>query len=362
MPSGHGVLRLFDVLDAGNETLPELLSQRGYETAGFVTHLLLRREFGFAQGFAHYDESAVGGHKAITSKRVTDRVIQWLEGRESTAPFFLFVHYFDPHFVFHHHPEHDLTAGYEGSLEPGMDIWDLRDGRASLRPDDLAYLIGLHREEIAFTDSQLGRLLAQLQKRDLEQSTLVVVTADHGEEFMRHGWIGHTRTLYDELLHVPLVIRLPGAARRGEVETPVSLLDLLPTLIEVVDRKAGNASWEGLSLVPELEGRAAGTTGRDLYAEVSFGRGRNATGRAAQQTAFKTALLGSQLKLIHDLLNGGFELYDRSRDRDELRDLSGAQPAEAEMRTRLLRWENSRSPRAGEPSEASPDTGETEGP
>ena len=343
MPSSHGVLRLRHVLSAEAVTLAERLAGAGYETAGFVTHDLVTRKLGYAQGFAHWNQQHVGGHRAITSAKLTDSVIEWLDHRGSDAPFFLFVHYFDPHFVYQHHADHDLTTGYAGSLEPGMDIWKIRNRRPGLTPEDLAYLVGLYREEIAFTDQSLGRLLGHLRTLGLAEETVVVLVADHGEEFMRHGWIGHTRTLYDELLRVPLVIRLPGAKAGREVETPVSVLDVAPTLLELAGAAADSDAY-GISLLPFLTGTELTATEplpeRDLHAEVSFEAPQRDVDE--EQTVFLTALMRGDLKLVHDLVAERFALYDRRADPDELVDLADSHPEAEALRAALRAWEEVR--------------------
>ena len=138
--------------------------------------------------------------------------------RAGKRPFFLYVHYFDPHWYYNHHPQFDETSGYTGPLKSGEDIGEIRRLSASFSDADIAYLEGLYREEIAFTDDQIGKLLAHMQELGLADNTLVVLAADHGEEFRNRGWIGHTANLYDNLLHVPLHLlpaRSPAAARRG---------------------------------------------------------------------------------------------------------------------------------------------------
>jgi arylsulfatase A-like enzyme len=339
MPSSHGVLRLRQVLTPTQVTLAERLEAEGYDTAGFVTHDLLRSRFGYAQGFRHWDESHIGGHEGITSRKVTDAVLSWLRTRESDAPFFLFVHYFDPHFVYQHHASHDLTAGYEGPLRPGMDIWELRNQRDRLTPDDIAYLVGLYREEIAFTDEHLGRLLDYLDTSGLAKRTLVAVVADHGEEFMQRGWIGHTRTLHDELVRVPLVLRLPGVLEPRAEPTPVSTLDVAPTVLELAGAEADPES-EGRSLLPYLGAAAPPLPPHDVRAEVSFVAPRIDT--RSEQTVFLTALIRGDLKIVHDLVSGRFELYDRASDPGERSDRFGAHPRAEELRDALLAWEAAR--------------------
>jgi arylsulfatase A-like enzyme len=338
MPSSHGVLRLNHVLPSAAVTLAERMRSEGYTTAGFVTHHLLAEKLGFAQGFAHWNEEHVGGHRDINSRELTDSVIAWLDANRGDEPFFLFVHYFDPHYAYHHHEAHDLTSDYDGPLVPAMNIWTLRNMRDELSPTDVDYLIGLHREEIAFTDHHVGRLLEHLRALGVDDRTVVAVVGDHGEEFMRHGWIGHTRTLYDELIRVPLILRLPGAAGARVESSPVSVLDLAPTLLEVAGAEP-DPEAQGISLLLSLM-EAAPLPKRDLLAEVSFEGKRRDVGK--EKTVFLTTLIRGDLKIVHDLASDRFTVFDRSTDPEELVDLAASHPEAESLRAALLAWEAQR--------------------
>ncbi|MEN8161400.1 MAG: sulfatase, partial [Myxococcota bacterium] len=331
MPSSHGVLRLKHVLPSAAVTLAERMRSEGYATAGFVTHHLLAKKLGFAQGFAHWNEEHVSGHRAINSGELTDSVIAWLDSHPGDEPFFLFVHYFDPHYAYQHHEAHDLTSAYEGSLVPAMNIWTLRDMRTELSPADIEYLVGLYREEIAFTDHHVGRLLEHLRRLGVDDRTVVAVVGDHGEEFMRHGWIGHTRTLYDELIRVPLILRVPGASGTRVESSPVSILDLAPTLLEVAGAEP-DPDAHGISLLPSLV-EAAPLPARDVLAEVSFEGKRPDAGK--EKTVFLTTLIRGDLKVVHDLVTDRFTVFDRSTDPEELVDLAASHPEAESLRAAL---------------------------
>jgi arylsulfatase A-like enzyme len=313
VPSVHGVRRIFDGLDRRWQTLAEHLKGRGYRTAGVISHFVIGDEFGFGQGFDHYDDSPVGNHRAVTSHKVTDQAITSVD-RLGDAPFFLFVHYFDPHWYFNHHPDFDQTGDYRGDLLPGMEIGELRALRDQLDAADIAYLEGLYREEIAYTDHHLGRLLDHLRARGLAENTLVIVTADHGEEFMQHGWIGHTATLHDELIHVPLIFHAPDRIAPRRIDTPVSILDITPTILDLVGRPAADPDWQGASLAATL---AAGTPppDRPLFAEVSYVSPSGwPSGDGHVKRYFKTALVQGHRKLIHDHIAGSWSYFDLAAD------------------------------------------------
>jgi len=338
MPSEHGVRHIFHTLDTRHATLAERMKQRGLATAGVISHFVIRDEFGYGQGFDFYDASAVGDHRSITSAKVTDQAIASLD-RLADRPFFLFVHYFDPHWYYNHHPDFDETSGYTGDLLPGMDIADLRARRGSLAPADVAYLEGLYREEIAFTDHHLGRLLAHLDRLGLRERTVVIVTSDHGEEFMQHGWIGHTATLYDELLHVPLIVHAPGRFAAREVTAPVSIVDLLPTLADLQGLPP-DPDWAGVSLAPVLRGEAP-PPARPLLAEVSYISPSGwPSGDGQVKRYYQTALRDGDHKLIHDHVAGAWRFFDLAADPLEQRDLwDEHDPAQRRLVDRLYAWE-----------------------
>jgi arylsulfatase A-like enzyme len=343
LPSGHGLERLGQALDASVPTLAMQLSSRGFGTAAIVSNNLLLPHFGFGRGFDVFRVAANDDPTALTSARATRRALRWLTSRRSEDPFFLLVHYFDPHYAYRHHPAYDRTSGYTGPLRPDMDIWELRAQRDALTAADVDYLVGLHREEIAHTDAELGRLLDAVDAKAAERPTLVIVTADHGEEFLRHGWLGHTRTLYEELLRVPLVIRLPGAPGGRVVDAPVSLVDFASTLL-ALSRDPSPPLGSGRSLLPFLLGDAALPEGeRPVFAEVGFVyEPELEPPEAEEKTAHKTAVIQGSGKLIHDLATGAFEYYNVKSDPDELAPLDPNAPDAQRLRGRLSAWERTR--------------------
>jgi len=342
LPSRHGVQSVLNRLSADQETLAEDLQQAGYRTHGIISHVLIHEQHGYAQGFQGWDASPMSGHAGISDEKVSSRALEWLEdaSRERDTPFFLFLHYFDPHYFYQDHPEFDLTGDYAGDLVGGMDIHDLRQERDALRPEDVAYLEALYHEEIAFTDLQIGRLLDGLERLGLADDTLVVLTADHGEEFMEHGWLGHTQTLYDELLHVPLILRWPGVIEPGVVEAPASTLDILPTLAELLGLPR-DPRWAGESLVPWLRGTPPPERPRDLFAEVDFAPLGMVLADDDRQQAFLSSLMRGRWKLIHDRLRRSWELYDLESDPDELDNRIGHDPdLDEQLKNALLREEH----------------------
>lgn len=347
-PSGHGVHNIRDVLDPAQQTLAEELQDRGYATHGVISHHLIGSQLGYAQGFDHYDESAVGGHTGLSSEKITDASIVSIDqalnhGGDPSArkPFFLFAHYFDPHYYYHPHAAYDRSSTYTGPLQDVDDVWTVREMRPQLAPDDIQFLRDRHLEEIAFVDHHVGRLLRHLSGSGLDESTIVVVVSDHGEEFMGHGWFGHTRTLYDELIHVPLVMRIPGKTSPSVVDAPVSTLDIMPTLLAALPQsRRREGAQDGLSLLPYLSGEATWPEVRSVFSEVSF---LPPSTRQQEKMAFKTSMVRGDLKLIHDRKAKAWELYRLSSDPEEQTDIAALEPLVTERMVRELTvWEEAR--------------------
>jgi len=350
MPSHTGVLHLYDQLSDENETLAELLQDRGFATRGIVSHFLIAAKLGFAQGFGSYDESAVvPHHRGISSPQVTAKALEQLDALQDKR-FFMFLHFFDPHAHYLHHPEFDRTSWYKGPARDwDLKITELRKHLDDLGPDDVRFLRDLYREEIAFTDAYIGMILDRLEALGLREKTLVILTADHGEEFMEHGWIGHTRNLHDTLVHVPLIISLPGAITPASVDSPVGLVDIVPTLMDLSGKAVTDPGWDGMSLAPILAGGAPDFRNRPLFHEVAFPYRKDDAGTPVDANGtFLAAVSQGRWKLIHDLTRDQWSLYDRQNDPWEQRDVAAEQgPMVRRLRNILSDWEQDKVPTWG---------------
>ncbi len=335
-PSGHGMVRIRTRLAKSLPTLAEVLRDRGYATGAVVSHVFLGRKFGFARGFERFDQSEAQGHDHISSAGVTDRAIGML--REFAAegrPFFLMAHYFDPHYTYQRHPEYGFAPPRAGRLAGGEPIVWLRR-LENWTGGEVSLLRDLYDEEIRFTDAAIGRLLDALRAEDVYDETLIVFVADHGEEFMERGWLGHTRTLYEELVRVPLIVRKPGGRGAGRVvETPVSIVSLMPTVLDLIGAGSSWIAMQGESLAPLLDG-ADGSSAPEVFCEVDFVPWNPVY--AETKTARKKAVIRDDLKLIRDELSGKLELYDLESDPGEQRDLAAEHPSMVADLQRLLEW------------------------
>lgn len=306
-PSTNGVwTHMFDLLAPDVPTLAELFSARGYATAGFFSWLSFEPAYsGLQRGFQVYEDLTINlpdylanprsATLAATYKRLksmlalpgmldrqlafsadieevmdgkadvtTDAVMLWLQehaGGASTAsqPFFLWVHYWDPHYPFTPPPPFDQIAedGCNGCPDGSIPTIRQIQSGAQLAPAQTRHLLQYYDGEIAFTDQELGRLLDTLEGLGLAENTLVAVTGDHGESFGELGRWLHGFDLYVPEIHVPLIMRFPGRLPPGRVVQDVSsAVDIMPTVLDLLAMPIP-AIVEGHSLLPLVRGEGS---------------------------------------------------------------------------------------------------------
>ena len=237
-PMVHGVNDSPDNFWAGRAktlapTIPylvELLARDGYETAGVVSSVPMSPRYGFERGFAVYRVHAANAAEVVDSAL---DVITYAGER----PFFLFVHFIDPHWPYL--PMVEFRSYAETFIQRfgrrPSDISELirrQQGKAlKALPTDADDVRTLYDAAVAYVDQELGRFFAELKKRKMYEDAFILLTGDHGEAFYDHETYGHAKTLYQELTHVPLVVKWPGNAPTRRVDTPVSHVDIFPTVL-----------------------------------------------------------------------------------------------------------------------------------
>jgi arylsulfatase A-like enzyme len=235
------------------------LHSLGYATGGFVSGPFLAADYGFARGFDVYDDYSLvdvtdprgvgidfgSVHRSTTTPGILRLAESWLaqtRSHRSHRPFFLFIHIFDVHYDYLPHPD---TADFDPGYEPSVHLDNLPANPAinpRMNPRDLEHLVALYDGEIRFVDDHLGHLFAALRAAGLEDTTVVAVTSDHGEEFFEHGNKAHRSDLSDVQLKVPLVVRFPSKIPAGlVVNAQVRLADVAPTLLALAGVPAGSA-------------------------------------------------------------------------------------------------------------------------
>lgn len=301
-------------IPASIPTLAEILQERGFRTVAVSASPVVRRNpshhnphGGFGAGFEIFDEDCLDRSAWCVNRQALGH----LEGDDG-RPLFLYLHYMDPHAPYHppsgwerkfalERPERPFIRN--GNANP-LGAW-LYDGAPDPRvtPEELQHLVDLYDDEIAFFDRRFGELLGQLRSRGLLEDSLVVLLSDHGEEFLEHGHVKHCRTVFDNSVRTPLIVRAPGLSPR-EVSHPVQNLDVVPTVLDLLGvEPPPGAPLEGRSLRASLEsGAPAG--------EHQF----------ALQARYRGAADG-RFKLIQDLSAGSFALYDLAGDPGERHDV-----------------------------------------
>lgn len=358
--STNGVkVHMVDKLAPGSQTMATIFRANGYRTAGIYSWVSLDPQFcGLNQGFDTYAgyvlnrplllsdprleqlaavyrevkaklpvvktadlvlgssqqiEETVDGRADVTNQAV----FQWLEAHATGDPFFLWIHYFDPHYPYAppNGYDHVLGVSYNGKIDGSVQtIHEIESGKLTATNADRARLDELYQGEIAYTDAQLGRLFVELERRGLKDDTAIVIAADHGESFGEHGDWTHGLKVYETEIHVPLLIRYPARIPAGlEVAGPVQLIDVLPTLLDLTGLKASK-QLQGASLLPLIQQPDANAQ-RLAFTELA-------------DEAF-VSMLTRDWKVIRNNANGELQLYHVSNDEAEQKNLAQAEASVA---------------------------------
>lgn len=318
--------------------LAERLKGLGYSTAAVVPSATLREDFGFARGFDFFSNGRYG-HNVVTSPPMTGEALAWLE-RDAPSPFFLWVHYWDPHY--NYLPPKPYDEAFESAFHPApgqaYDIAELKNLEWPLSAGECDYLRSQYDGEILYTDRYLGDLLDLLDREGVRQRTLIVLIGDHGEAFQEHALLGHTARVDEEMIRVPLVFNWPGRfAGHKRIATPVSLVDLVPTLMDLLGEPLPEGEADGATLVPLIEGSGPPPAAPVLSETI--------------RRSSLSALRDGEWKYVLDMDSCAGELFDLAADPGETSDVSAAEPEKAaRLRAAILDFyrDNPRSKRIPE--------------
>ena len=343
-------------------TIADVLSRYGYKCFCLQTNTFLLKRLGWSKGFHLYEEliptttskienviEKFGSVIARTRKVISfltrilpshifkfdkpvyradyvfERAIDLLSGVKEGA--FLYMHLMDVHFPFI--PKPVFLRRFLGSINYGRILsanltWRFEPW--SLSNEDIALLRRLYRAEIASLDDALCNFLARLETALNASNLYLVITADHGEEFRDHGGHNHESKLYDELIHVPLLIIGPGLPEGRVVEEPVSLMDLPPTIAHIaLGREIRHPKWRGIDLVSFIE--ESGSLNRlGVMSEVS-----HKEPWMIDLRYLKVSARSKRWKVIYDAEKNGYEIYDIESDPLERHDLSSSPPKDSEL-------------------------------
>ncbi len=284
-----------------NLFVAELLRDAGYQTAASVAHWYFRERSGFTQGFEDWREYWVSGDRmeeVPTSEQVADNAIAFLDERYGAAqaaegeaaPYFLWVHFLDPHKLYIDHPD-DGPAYGSGPVAR-------YDG------------------EIRFTDRHLGRVMQALESHGAFEDTVILVTSDHGEAFGEHGMRHHGTELWEHQIRVPLLVYVPGV-EGYDVQTRTSVMDFAPTVLDAIGEPVP-AELRGRSLLPAIAQRGEPAP-VPIFAEMPPG----------PHNTHKRAFILGDWKLVHHLSGDRYYLFDLAADPGELDDLYASRPEDA---------------------------------
>lgn len=318
-PSEHGIVGMngHRGLAAELETLPAVLARHGYSTAAFTGGANMSAHFGFDRGFESYLSP---GRRIEDSLPALGRFLS-----DVREPFFVLLHGFDAHKPYKSEPVDRLALGLPVEPARGM-TRACRDGRG---PEDLAPFLAEYDATVHRADRSFGRLLEMVAAAGVAERTVIVVTSDHGEEFLEHGRCFHIRSLYREVVHVPLIIHVPGVAAR-RIATPVPASAAIgPTIERLVVPRLGPQTLPG----PSLTGTLAGGPAPVEYV-VSETSSRNAHEGGSGHVI---AVTGEDEKLVWWVSSERAEYFDLTGDRLETSPLPDAGRL-AFLRDWLAQW------------------------
>ena len=237
-PHSHGITAGLSALSPSAITLAEVLKEKGWQTAAVIGASNLSAHFGLNQGFQFYDEPLIG-KPPLTPQRIAEEVnriaLDWLNRRDKAKPFFLMVHYFDVHKPYDPPPPFNMAVSPEPSRKNKKKTIAGYDG------------------EISYMDAQFQLLLDQIERSGLSKETLFIFTSDHGEGLGEHGSGDHGETLFEQEVHIPLILKGPGIPKGLRVRGIVQHVDLAPTILDFLELSIPS-QFQGVSFLPALNG------------------------------------------------------------------------------------------------------------
>lgn len=317
-----------EVLDESYVTLAEVLKENGLTTFGISSNPHITEELGFAQGFDYFAFC-----KFSDAEEVTKTAVDFMAEYKYDKPFFLWVHYFDPHWpyrkqepwIYNYAPKYndELKRFYHMNLPKVRTAAKIKKGSNILRK-----LVALYDSEINYVDQSIGKLIDAIPGME---DAMIIVVSDHGEGFLEHNSLDHGYQLYEESINVPLIVKYPDAKRDGKkiFHTPCSIVDVPLTILDWLGIK-NTYHFQGKSLMPLITGKIpdeANGSNRVILSELNrFGKDL-------------ISLRIGKWKYIHDFKNKKEELYDLSIDSGETVNIITKEPQlHNEIRNKLSEW------------------------
>ena len=275
-PTSHGVYGTTRDAHVKVDLISTVLKKRGYFNVAFTENAFVSSDFGFDRDFDWYDDGPERAERSFLgdASETFERSTTWLERYGRDAPFLLFVHTYEVHSPYI--VRDDESRSIADAIAPDVEMPEAKEsdiehlhnaGIAPLSDAQVNRMRAVHVGEIHYLDRAFSKFMRRLENMPFADRTLVVVFADHGDEFVADGKIGHGKTLNDKVLHVPLAFYWPGRVKRGDFGRPVSLVDVVPTVLDLIGQP-GALSGDGRSLAPLLRGEIPDMDDRPVFAEL----------------------------------------------------------------------------------------------
>ena len=324
-------------------TIAEILKQAGYTTVAIHSNPYLSRAFNYHKGFDFFDDDLYLGSSRLsaflkratnyikvrphlTAEEMNDKTIAWLK-KHGSSKFFLWLHYMDPHGPYQPPREYLAEFGISKHLSYRFmhRLWRrAKVNHSSVTEEERELLLKLYEAEIKYLDDQLGILFDKIKASGLFERTLIVITSDHGEAFGEHGKFDHPRQLYEENIHVPLLIICPSKLPAGKViSEQVRLIDLAPTIVDILNLDLNPNPFQGRSFLPLIRGEKNETP--MVVSEVSGeDKEKNIKRFSVRGEGYKYIATFEAERITHE------ELYNLENDPKETHNIIEKEPDRAE--------------------------------
>ena len=384
-PSVHGMTDLGTYLDDSFVTLAEALKAKGYRTGAFVDSehdFIVGADYGYSQGFDFYDHTRenltlferlqvgkqfrrfitpVGGllyklHSKETTDEILGMALHWMQRYNRKNPFFLFIHLYDVHYTWNidvpfvspepfqsmHCPDYQGSftgcdperkwCGAQLLRRISMELRRAHGIECLLSEDDLKYIVAIYDGGISFVDSWIGKFFEGIREMNLDEYTMVVITADHGEEFLEHSQIGH-RQHHDEVIHVPLIIWQKRVMPEGKVVDDLAMsVDLVPTILDAAGIEFGDP-LQGVSLMPLIRGEQDSLNRSKIFA------GDDKKPYAGVVRSMKDKfIINSEERAAWAFNNSIYEYYNLENDSEEKINLCKEEKCPDELKQAVESW------------------------
>jgi arylsulfatase A-like enzyme len=316
-PGRLGLNSYESMLPSDVTTLASILSEQGFATSAIVSCFFTRQKYGFDKGFNNFVFLGEDVKKKEAASSIIELATQWIKDH-CNKQFILFLHFFDVHSDYSPMEKYkkQFVGPYKGRANGSTGfLYKVRTGEISLNENDVQHIIDLYDAEIKQLDDRLKGLFDFLRKQGILENSYIIVTSDHGEEFLDHGGTMHGRTHYQELLHVPLIIYGPKIPRAIKINTVISLVDIMPTALNLLGISIP-AGLDGISLCPLWKMPDTEPAERFIFSEADHGN---------EQDNIKRAVRYGDYKLHYDLLSKTYELYNIATDPSERNNIASEQ-------------------------------------